>query len=199
MSPHDHSKATARLAEASVDLDRRRRCGFPEVIYGPGKTVEQLCQIVATLFKKGVPVLATRLDEAQAAGLLAAFPQGRHNRVARTFRIASEPSPHPSLKGRGKVAVISAGTGDLPVAEEARETLDWMGVEVTMIHDVGVAGPQRLPARCDRRRCRHGGRAAKCRGRLRVVSGDRRADERRIRGELRWRIGAAVDAQQLRK
>jgi pyridinium-3,5-biscarboxylic acid mononucleotide synthase len=147
MSPHDDSKATARLAEASVDLDRRRRCGFPEVIYGPGKTVEQLCQIVATLLKNGEPVLATRLEEAQAAGLLAAFPNGRHNRVARTFRIASEPSPNPSLKGRGKVAVISAGTGDLPVAEEARETLDWMGVEVTMIHDVGVAGPQRLPAR----------------------------------------------------
>jgi NCAIR mutase (PurE)-related protein len=141
-----------------VDLDRRRRCGFPEVAFGPGKTLEQLCQVVSTLIEHGEPVLATRIDQEQAAGLLAAFPQGRYNEVARTFRLdvkPDEPSPGPvrqgspqaSLKGRGMVAVISAGTGDLPVAEEARETLDWMGVDVTMIHDVGVAGPQRLPAR----------------------------------------------------
>jgi len=141
-----------------LDLDRRRRCGFPEVVYGPGKTSEQLRDIVTTLLRHQEPVLITRLDPSQAASLLAAFPDGRHNEVARTFRVATnevvrteEPSPNPSLKGRGTdsahVAVISAGTGDLPVAEEARETLDWMGVRVTMIHDVGVAGPQRLPAR----------------------------------------------------
>ena len=147
MSPQDISKATAQLAEASVDLDRRRRCGFPEVIYGPGKTVEQLCQIAAALLQNREPVFATRIEAEQATGLLEAFPQGRYNKVARTFRVTGEPSPDPSLKGRGKVAVISAGTGDLPVAEEARETLDWMGVDVTMIHDVGVAGPQRLPTR----------------------------------------------------
>jgi NCAIR mutase (PurE)-related protein len=135
----------------TVDLDRRRRCGFPEVVYGPGKTNEQLREIVTTLIRHQEPVLVTRLDPAQAASLLAAFPDGRHNEVARTFRVDShvkkEPSAGPSLKGSGIVAVISAGTGDLPVAEEARETLDWMGVRVTMIHDVGVAGPQRLPAR----------------------------------------------------
>ncbi len=141
-------------AATTVDLDRRRRCGFPEVVFGPGKTLEQLCQIVTTLIGHGEPVLATRIDEQQATGLLAAFPRGRYNAVARTFRLASEcsePSPNPSQQGRGaarpQVTVISAGTGDLPVAEEARETLDWMGVQVTMIHDVGVAGPQRLPAR----------------------------------------------------
>lgn len=155
MSPQDRpavnpkSAATAQLAAATVDLDRRRRCGFPEVVYGPGKTIEQLCQIVATLAEQREPVFATRIDEQQAAGLLAAFPQGRYNKLARTFRLAG--SPGLSLKGSRNspphVAVISAGTGDLPVAEEARETLDWMGVEVTMIHDVGVAGPQRLPER----------------------------------------------------
>jgi NCAIR mutase (PurE)-related protein len=142
-----------RDSATTVDLDRRQRCGFPEVIFGPGKTVEQLREIVATLLQHGQPVLATRVDSIQAASLLAAFPGGRHNEVARTFRLdtrVGEPSPGPSLKGRGSgahVAVISAGTGDLPVAEEARETLDWMGVRVTMIHDVGVAGPHRLPAR----------------------------------------------------
>ena len=135
----------------TVDLDRRRRCGFPEVVYGPGKTNEQLREIVTTLIRHTEPVLVTRLDPAQAAGLLAAFPDGRHNEVARTFRVDSQVTKEPSLRGRGNnaahVAVISAGTGDLPVAEEARETLEWMGVRVTMIHDVGVAGPHRLPAR----------------------------------------------------
>jgi len=142
----------------TIDFDRRRRCGFPEVVYGPGKTIEQLRAIVATLLQNGERVLATRIDATQAAGLLAALPNGRYNAVARTFRLdgeergargegREEPSPGPSLKGRGNVAVITAGTGDLPVAEEACETLEWMGVAVTMIHDVGVAGPHRLPAR----------------------------------------------------
>jgi len=141
----------------NVDLDRRRRCGFPEVVFGPGKTVEQLREIVALLIKNGQPVLATRVDASQAAGLLQTFAEGRYNAVARTFRlesgVAREASPGPSPKGRGSsgshVAIISAGTGDLPVAEEARETLGWMGVRATMIHDVGVAGPHRLATRLD--------------------------------------------------
>ncbi|MCC7475675.1 MAG: nickel pincer cofactor biosynthesis protein LarB [Pirellulales bacterium] len=163
-----HSETLQALA-TTLDFDRRRRCGFPEVIYGPGKTVEQLRAIVGKLLDHGEPVLATRMDAAQAAGLLETFPTGVHNSVARTFRVRSkergvrseergeEPSlatasseqPGPSLKGRGSVAIITAGTGDLPVAEEARETLDWMGVETRMIHDVGVAGPHRLPERLD--------------------------------------------------
>jgi NCAIR mutase (PurE)-related protein len=147
ISASDFQQQLSPQQAVTLDLDRRRRCGFPEVVYGPGKTTEQLCQIVATLVEHREPVLVTRIDEEQAVALLAAFPKGRHNKVARTFRLAVEPSPGPSLKGRGIVAVISAGTGDLPVAEEARETLDWMGVDVTMIHDVGVAGPKRLPDR----------------------------------------------------
>ncbi len=143
--------ALAPELAATVDLDRRRRCGYPEVIFGPGKTIEQLCQIAAKLLEHGEPVLATRIDEAQAAGMLAAFPNGKYNKVARTFRLGHDASPNPHAPSTKKsttfVAVISAGTGDLPVAEEARETLDWMGVRVTMIHDVGVAGPHRLPAR----------------------------------------------------
>src|SRR5258705_4436421 len=126
MSPHDRPAPSAQLSAATVDLDRRRRCGYPEVIFGPGKTVEQICQIAATLAQQGEPVLATRIDEQQAVGLLAAFPKGRHNKVARTFRLDGEPSSGPSLQARGNsksfVAVISAGTGELPVAEEARGT-----------------------------------------------------------------------------
>lgn len=162
MSPLQESSLAA-----TVDFERRRRCGFSEVIYGPGKSTDQLRAIVSLLLEHGEPVLATRIDTEQAAGLLAAFPAGQYNAVGRTFRVSGEerrapsprplpkgegeelrkPSPSPSPKGRGRVAIISAGTGDLPVAEEARETLDWMGVAVTMIHDVGVAGPHRLPER----------------------------------------------------
>src|SRR5215211_8596352 len=128
--------AAIKKSAATVDLDRRRRCGYPEVVYGPGKTIEQICQIVATLVESGEPVLATRIDEQQATALLTAFPSGRFNSIARTFRLGGEPSTSPSLQGASNskrfVAVISAGTGDLPVAEEARETLDWMGVCVNM-------------------------------------------------------------------
>jgi pyridinium-3,5-biscarboxylic acid mononucleotide synthase len=146
-------KGGEQSAAVNLDLDRRRRCGFPEVVYGPGKSIEQLHEIVALLIEHAQPVLATRITPEQAAGLAAVFSAGRYNELARTFRVGqqlikdSEPSPNPSLQGRGSVAVISAGTGDLPVAEEVRETLDWMGVRVTMIHDVGVAGPHRLAAR----------------------------------------------------
>ena len=145
--------ATAALPAVTIDLDRQRRCGFPEVVFGPGKSIDQLRQIVTLLVERRQPLLATRIDASQATGLLEQFPAGRYNAVARTFRLepSEGPSPNPSLEGRGNaepfVAIISAGTGDLPVAEEARETLDWMGVRTTMILDVGVAGPHRLPAR----------------------------------------------------
>jgi NCAIR mutase (PurE)-related protein len=152
MDPHKSTEVAT-----TIDLDRRRRCGFPEVIFGPGKSIEQLRAIVTALIGHGERVLATRIDGEQAAGLSAAFPSGRYNELGRTFRVdvdttkpaeAGAPSPRPLPEGEGaKVAVITAGTGDLPVAEEARETLEWMGVAVTMIHDVGVAGPHRLPAR----------------------------------------------------
>jgi hypothetical protein len=148
----DSTLSTAWLPTAAVDLDRQRRCGFPEVAFGPGKTVEQLREIFATLVEQGQPILATRIDPAQAAGLLEHFPAGQYNSVARTFRLPpAERSPRLERPGEGEgrphVAVISAGSGDLPVAEEARETLDWMGVRTTILHDVGVAGPHRLAER----------------------------------------------------
>src|SRR5437667_3594788 len=116
MNPHDDSAARPEIPAITIDLDRRRRCGFPEVVFGPGKTIEQLCQITRTLLEHDEPVLATRVSAEQAAGMLSAFPRGRYNEVARTFRVAAELSPSRSLTGsrnRGAyVAVISAGTGD---------------------------------------------------------------------------------------
>ena len=142
------SPAIADTGEAQLDLDRARRCGFPEVVFAQGKSVAALEKIFRTLLENGVDVLATRLSPEQAAEVSAKFPQGCYNPVARTFRI-----PLADANGRdaqaaraARVAIVTAGTSDLPVAEEARETALWMGAQVSMVHDVGVAGPHRLAA-----------------------------------------------------
>lgn len=129
---------------ATVDLQRADRCGFPEVIYGSGKSVEAITQIAKQLLASEQPVLVTRVEAEKATGLLNEFPDGRYNDVGRTLRLDVNPLARQTT---GHVAVITAGTSDLPVAEEARETLEWMGVRATMVHDVGVAGPHRLPER----------------------------------------------------
>jgi NCAIR mutase (PurE)-related protein len=134
---------TADLGETQLDLDRRRRCGFPEVVFGEGKTVPTLEKTFDALLSQRIEVLATRINHQQSAALADRFPDRRYNAVARTLRI---PVPNAApQKLVGHVAVITAGTSDLPVAEEARETLDWMGVNCTLILDVGVAGPHRFP------------------------------------------------------
>lgn len=133
--------ADAGGVAAQVDLDRQRRCGYPEVIYAPGKTVSALVEIFRRLAEHGQTPLATRVSEDQAAALLESFPLVLHNRIARTMRL-----PAGAGTRGGRVAVIAAGTSDRPVAEEAVETALWMGCEVELILDVGVAGPHRLPA-----------------------------------------------------
>ena len=134
----------AATEQANVDLDRFRRVGYPEVVYAAGKTVPAMLQIVARLLEAKQPVLATRVSQEQADAILAQHPQLIHNSVARTLR-----SPDPEEKD-GRVAVVTAGTSDLPVAEEVVETLIWMGCDVQLVTDVGVAGPHRLPAHLDR-------------------------------------------------
>lgn len=146
----------ADTGDAQVDLDRHRRCGFPEVVFAEGKTVAAMKNIFEALLHHGAEVLATRMTPEQATPLLAKFPAGRYNTVGRTFRISSE-IIHEEHEGheeekedegeeRGKVTIVTAGTSDLPVAEEARETALWTGADVELIQDVGVAGPHRLTA-----------------------------------------------------
>ena len=135
--------AIADIGDAQVDLDRRRRCGFPEVVFAEGKTVEAMERIFDALLRHGAQVLATRVSPEQAAALGPRFPAGRYNAVGRTFRIGRGDS---SGEPAGRVAIVTAGTSDLPVAEEARETALWTGAAVEMIQDVGVAGPHRLTA-----------------------------------------------------
>lgn len=155
------STQLALLADATLDLDRQRRCGFPEVVFGEGKSVEQLHQIAKRLLASGIEVLATRVSADQAESLLGYFPQARYNAVGRILRIPPSDQSETdrgavgveqvsARRATGQVAIVTAGTSDFPVAEEARETLEWMGVAVTMIHDVGVAGPHRLPAHLDK-------------------------------------------------
>jgi NCAIR mutase (PurE)-related protein len=143
-------KPSAQLPAATLDLDRRRRCGFPEVVFAPGKTPDQLRQIVAKLIEQSEEPLVTRVSEDQAVALIKAFPQGIHNAIGRTFRVSKSKVTAAAATAPAHdpwVAVVSAGTSDQPVVEEVRETLLWMGVRATLIHDVGVAGPHRLPAR----------------------------------------------------
>jgi NCAIR mutase (PurE)-related protein len=141
---------TADLEEAQLDLDRRRRCGYPEVVYGEGKSVATLEKIFERMLAEKINVLATRISPEKAAALKGRFPEAVYNEVARTLQIAAanpEIKAAHSTKRKPIVAIVTAGTSDLPVAEEARETLAWMGIEAIMVHDVGVAGPHRLPER----------------------------------------------------
>jgi NCAIR mutase (PurE)-related protein len=130
----------------TIDLDRLGRCGFPEVVYGEGKTPATIARIARELLGRDQPVLVTRVTKEQADAITRELPTARYNAIARTLNIAAT-NQKASTARRGRVTVITAGTSDLPVAEEARETLAWMGVEVRMVADVGVAGPHRLPAR----------------------------------------------------
>lgn len=135
------------LADGAVtlDADRRRRCGYPEVVYGEGKSFETIAAVIEAQIARGEESLATRVDAADAARLVERFPAARYNPTAKTLRVTPDGWTPPPRRGR--VAVITAGTTDLPVAEEATETLDWMGAAVARVNDVGVAGPHRLRER----------------------------------------------------
>ena len=104
---------------ATVDLARAQRCGFPEVIFGEGKSAEVIAQIAARMFASDQRVLVTRVDAAKATLLTAEIPDARYNETGRTLRIDPPGEPWRAI---GHVAVITAGTSDLPVAEEARGT-----------------------------------------------------------------------------
>lgn len=126
---------------AKVDLHRRVRCGFPEVIFGQGKTPEQVEGILRVMLRHEQGGLVTRVDAVTAAHLVRAFPDGEHNPVGRTFSLRNAQETGPKL---GRVVVVTAGTSDLPVAEEARVTAEAWNCEVTLVADVGVAGLHRL-------------------------------------------------------
>jgi NCAIR mutase (PurE)-related protein len=139
---------SGELGYATVDLDRLRRCGFPEVIYCEGKTVEWVMGVVARLAQAGQDCLATRVSDEQAQQLALAYPEAEQDRLGRTFYRPAQAKPTP----RGRVLVVTAGTTDLPVAHEAATTARALGAGVEMIVDVGVAGLHRLLRHLDKLR-----------------------------------------------
>lgn len=137
------------LGFAKVDHHRHLRAGAPEVVLGQGKTAEQIAHIMAELAKTGANVLATRVDAAQAEVVLREVEGARYEAAARALVVEQAPWED---RGRGEILVVSAGTSDLPVAEEAALTARLLGNRVGRIHDVGVAGVHRALAHVDRLR-----------------------------------------------
>jgi hypothetical protein len=134
------------LGFARVDTGRRARRGFPEVIFCAGKTPDQVRLIARTLLDADGLVLGTRATREQFDALLPDFPDAAFHAVARCITLIRQPLP--ALPGH--IAVVCAGTSDLPVAEEAAVTLETFGASVDRISDVGVAGIHRLIAVRDR-------------------------------------------------
>jgi NCAIR mutase (PurE)-related protein len=131
------------LSFATIDHDRSVRQGFPEVIYGAGKTPDQICEIAEHITRRGDALLVTRLAGDAVERLRATVSGIQLNAVARTGYL---PGTYAPAAGIGTVAIVTAGTSDLPVAEEAAVTLEALGNCVARITDVGVAGIHRVLA-----------------------------------------------------
>jgi len=135
----------ADLGFAQVDTHRALRKNFPEVIFGAGKTPEQVVKIAAKILKHSHQLLVTRITRDHARVLRKHFKGAVHHASARCVTVETKPLP----KRAGSIAVVCAGTSDLPVAEEAAVTAEIMGNRVERVHDVGVSGLHRMLARLD--------------------------------------------------
>ena len=189
------------LGFANVDHHRQIRCGFPEVIYCPGKTTEQIIQIFEKLAARKHNVLATRAQPEvfEALSETGKFPKVRYEKDAKAIVLEQEKCKKP----KGFIAVVTAGTADVPVAAEAKVTAEIMGNNVEYICDVGVAGIHRLlktyaglaEGKCDYRGGRNGRSTGKRSRRPCGLPGDRRSDKRRLRSEFRRSGGPTDNAQ----
>lgn len=133
---------------AAIDHHRTLRCGFPEAIYGEGKTPEHIAAIFDRLVKSGADVLSTRTSRDQFKAIQLICPTATYHEAARCATLRQSTAP-PST---GVIALVSAGTTDIPVLEEARVTCEIAGQSTDVINDVGVAGVHRLIAKLDRLR-----------------------------------------------
>jgi len=132
------------LGYANADVHRKLRTGYAEVVFGPGKTAEQIAEILSQLGQHGGTVFASRVEPDVAAQVLQRLPAAEYLAVPRLVVLGSRTVPD---RGRGTIAVLTAGTSDIPVAEEAAITAELDGNRVERIFDVGVAGLHRLLAR----------------------------------------------------
>lgn len=136
-------KGIEELGFARLDLSREARTGFAEVVYGAGKTAGQLEGILNSFKRRGERLLVTRIGEERAKGLVKLFPDLEHNPGARLLVGPWGPVPQPL----GSLAVLCAGTADIPVAEEVAAVAEFLGVQVRRFYDLGVAGAHRLFSR----------------------------------------------------
>jgi len=133
-------------ASARIDTHRALRQGIPEVIFGQGKTSAQIAEIATALRAAGQDVLVTRIEETVASAVLAHVPGGQYDAMARVLFFGPD---EVEIVGKGTIAVVCAGTADLPVATEAALVARRFGNRVATLHDVGVAGIHRLLASVD--------------------------------------------------
>lgn len=142
----EENKETLDLGFAKLDLQREQRCGFPEVVYCAGKTVDQSVRILDILMEKYDNVIGTRADKAVYDALVGRHPAAQYDELA---RMVYQHKDKNVVNGDRLISVITAGTSDIPIAEEAALTAEIMGNRVERIYDVGVAGIHRLLARVD--------------------------------------------------
>ena len=188
------------LGFAKVDHHRTLRSGMPEVVFAAGKTAEQTAAILSRIHASGTPALATRADRDAFHATQALIPEATFHELARCIT-CGEPAPQTG----GHVAVVCAGTSDLPVAEEAALTSEFFGARVTRITDVGVAGLHRLLAHLPA--IREADAVVVCAGMegalpsvvggLVAVPVDRRSHQRWLRDRLWRRYGTSRYAEQL--
>jgi NCAIR mutase (PurE)-related protein len=134
------SQGMDSLGYAVIDTDRQKRTGIPEVIYASGKTPKQVAEISARMNERGIPVLATRADQEIYNAVREKLPGAVYHEMARIIIY----QPLKPEVAKGYIAVVSAGTSDMPVSEEAAITAEFLGNRVERIYDVGVAGIHRL-------------------------------------------------------
>ena len=129
------------IGHATIDHHRHLRLGFPEVIFGSGKTEDDIIAIVSTMTDRGENILITRIEENKAGKLRDAFPKAEYHPKPQAVTLVNQEIER---TGKSKILVICAGTSDIPVAEEAVLTAEMMGNDVDRLYDVGVAGIHRL-------------------------------------------------------
>ncbi|MFA6291566.1 MAG: nickel pincer cofactor biosynthesis protein LarB [Victivallales bacterium] len=132
-----------KLDFAKIDHTRKNRCGFPEFIYGEGKTTDQMIRILREISKRKHACLVTRLSEDSAEMILKEFPKAFYDKNAKVLSIFSGTRK----KSKGKALIVTAGTVDIPVALEAKYTAEACGCNAEIVTDVGVAGLHRLLSR----------------------------------------------------
>lgn len=137
---HFTNRSIEDMGFATIDTDRVHRTGIPEVIYASGKTTEQVRLIVERMYEKGMDILVTRVTDEMYDAVKSVVPGAIYNPLAKTISYKRKEE----ICGKGYIAVISAGTSDLPVAEEAVETARFLNNKVVTVYDVGVAGIHRL-------------------------------------------------------